>query len=74
MKFLAFLALTFSVVHAGPIFVKRATVNGIDVSSDQPNVSWDQVKAKGVNFVYIKATEGIGMHQLGTLMYRYSHQ
>ncbi|KAI9297716.1 glycoside hydrolase family 25 protein [Neoconidiobolus thromboides FSU 785] len=30
---------------------------GIDVSGWQPNVNWNTVKANGVEFVYIKATE-----------------
>lgn len=33
---------------------------GIDVSSHQPNVNWGSVKANGVQFAYIKATEGTG--------------
>lgn len=39
---------------------KRATPQGIDVSSYQPNVDWTTVKNNGVSFVYIKATEGTG--------------
>ncbi|PGH23473.1 hypothetical protein AJ80_02427 [Polytolypa hystricis UAMH7299] len=34
------------------------TVYGIDVSGWQPSVNWQQVKANGIQFVYIKATEG----------------
>ncbi|KAG2749618.1 glycoside hydrolase family 25 protein [Suillus brevipes Sb2] len=37
---------------------KRATPQGIDVSSYQPNVDWTTVKNNGISFVYIKATEG----------------
>ncbi|KAF9287124.1 hypothetical protein BGZ68_002227 [Mortierella alpina] len=36
------------------------SVKGIDVSGYQPNVNWAQVKANGVQFAYIKATEGTG--------------
>ncbi|KAG0345838.1 hypothetical protein BG004_002967 [Podila humilis] len=36
------------------------SVKGIDVSGYQPNVNWNQVKANGISFVYIKATEGTG--------------
>ncbi|CAO3635820.1 unnamed protein product [Cunninghamella blakesleeana] len=35
-----------------------AKPKGIDVSSHQPNVNWGSVKANGVSFAYIKATEG----------------
>ncbi|KAG0008907.1 hypothetical protein BGZ81_003807, partial [Podila clonocystis] len=31
---------------------------GIDVSGHQPNINWEAVKTKGVEFAYIKATEG----------------
>lgn len=34
------------------------TVKGIDVSAYQPNVNFAQVKASGIEVVYIKATEG----------------
>ncbi|KAF9967817.1 hypothetical protein BGZ70_008045 [Mortierella alpina] len=32
--------------------------NGIDVSEDQNNINWAAVRANGVEFAYIKATEG----------------
>jgi GH25 family lysozyme M1 (1,4-beta-N-acetylmuramidase) len=35
-------------------------IRGIDVSSHQPRVDWARVKADGIGFVYIKATEGVG--------------
>ena len=35
-------------------------IRGIDVSSHQSRVDWARVKADGIGFVYIKATEGIG--------------
>ncbi|KAF9536459.1 hypothetical protein EC957_010883, partial [Mortierella hygrophila] len=35
-----------------------AKPQGIDVSSHQPNINWRSVKSNGVDFVYIKATEG----------------
>ncbi|KAJ7032052.1 glycoside hydrolase family 25 protein [Mycena alexandri] len=38
--------------------VKRAQPQGIDVSHFQTTVDWAVVKASGVSFVYIKATEG----------------
>ncbi|KAF7316067.1 Secreted hydrolase [Mycena indigotica] len=37
---------------------KRAQPQGIDVSGFQPSVNWATVKANGVSFAYIKATEG----------------
>ncbi|PFH48036.1 glycoside hydrolase family 25 protein [Amanita thiersii Skay4041] len=44
---------------AGPVFLdKRANPLGIDVSGFQPNVDFNAVKANGISFVYIKATEG----------------
>ncbi|KXN85908.1 N,O-diacetylmuramidase [Leucoagaricus sp. SymC.cos] len=33
---------------------------GIDVSSHQPTVDWNKVKSNGVQFAYVKATEGTG--------------
>ena len=56
MKLLAALALALAAVQATP--VKRANPQGIDVSSYQPNINWPQVAANGVQFAYIKATEG----------------
>jgi lysozyme len=35
------------------------SVNGIDVSSYEPNVNWSQAKASGIQFAFIKATEGV---------------
>jgi GH25 family lysozyme M1 (1,4-beta-N-acetylmuramidase) len=37
---------------------ERAQPQGIDVSHFQATVDWASVKAAGVSFVYIKATEG----------------
>jgi GH25 family lysozyme M1 (1,4-beta-N-acetylmuramidase) len=37
---------------------KRAGPEGIDVSGYQPTVDWAAAKANGVQFAYIKATEG----------------
>nr|QNJ46237.1 GH25 muramidase [Flammulina velutipes KACC42780] len=51
MRILLFIAVTIALgVHA--------RLNGIDVSGYQPNVNWATVKANGVSFAYIKATEG----------------
>lgn len=35
-----------------------AQVRGIDVSHYQKNIDWEKVANSGVDFVYIKATEG----------------
>ncbi|ORX82093.1 glycoside hydrolase family 25 protein [Basidiobolus meristosporus CBS 931.73] len=35
-----------------------AQPEGIDVSDHQPNINWKAVKANGVEFAYVKATEG----------------
>jgi|SRR5579871_2533190 len=34
-------------------------IQGIDVSSSQGTIHWDRVKGNGIEFVYIKATEGL---------------
>jgi hypothetical protein len=52
MKWLVALALV------SPAIVSAAQPEGIDVSSHQPGVNWASVKANGVEFAYIKATEG----------------
>ncbi|KAG9127421.1 hypothetical protein FRC07_013985 [Ceratobasidium sp. 392] len=53
------LALSSCVVLAAP-YLKRAPAGpqGVDVSGYQPNTDWQAVKANGVEFAYIKATEG----------------
>ncbi|KAH9022149.1 glycoside hydrolase family 25 protein [Lactarius hengduanensis] len=38
--------------------VKRAHPQGIDVSNFQGNLNWATIKSQGVQFAYIKATEG----------------
>jgi hypothetical protein len=54
MKWLSVLALAL------PASVYAAMPKGIDVSSFQPSVNWNTVKANGVTFAFIKATEGTG--------------
>lgn len=39
----------------------RFSVRGIDVSHHQGEIDWKKVKAAGIQFAYIKATEGKGM-------------
>jgi lysozyme len=36
-------------------------VNGIDVSAYKPQVDWAKVRAQGVRFVFVKASQGIGI-------------
>ncbi|KAM6503318.1 glycoside hydrolase family 25 protein [Amanita muscaria] len=58
MKWLAALALTLSVASASPTEKRATTPYGIDVSSYQSSINWSTVKANGIQFAYIKATEG----------------
>lgn len=37
----------------------QETVRGIDVSHYQPHADWHKIKASGVSFAYIKASEGV---------------
>lgn len=66
MRFTVFLALLLPIAVTSPVEVEKrelsgcATPYGIDVSSYQPNIDWARVKANGISFVYIKATEGTG--------------
>lgn len=59
---LAALALTILVTPVPASAERVAAVKGIDVSNYQPNVNWQAVKADGVAFVYMKATEGTNYH------------
>ncbi|KAH0836409.1 hypothetical protein J3R83DRAFT_8010 [Lanmaoa asiatica] len=56
MKYLASLALALAVARA--TLTKRSSPLGIDVSDYQPNIDWTTVVDNGIQFVYIKATEG----------------
>ncbi|GLB38231.1 putative glycosyl hydrolases family 25 [Lyophyllum shimeji] len=62
MKLLSVITLALVAVAKADLteLSKRAAPKGIDVSSYQPNVNWATVKANGVAFAYIKATEGTG--------------
>ncbi|KAI0761118.1 glycoside hydrolase family 25 protein [Irpex lacteus] len=53
----AFVVAAASLVSAAPL-EKRGSIPGIDVSHYQGSINWSTVKANGVQFVYIKATEG----------------
>lgn len=58
---LVILLTSLWVVSASPLnntLAKRAAPKGIDVSNFQGNVNFNTVKANGISFTYIKATEG----------------
>lgn len=72
MKYLASLAFALAVAQATP--VKRSSPLGIDVSDYQPNIDWTTVVDNGVQFVYIKATEGTCLAiQIASLVYALSY-
>ncbi|KAF8142009.1 glycoside hydrolase superfamily [Boletus edulis] len=56
MKYFTAFALALAVARATP--VKRANSQGIDISAHQADIDWMAVENSGVEFVYIKATEG----------------
>ncbi|TEB33681.1 glycoside hydrolase family 25 protein [Coprinellus micaceus] len=58
-SFLA-MAVTALASPSDVTLAKRANPYGIDVSGHQPSVNWKTVKANGIVFAYIKATEGTG--------------
>lgn len=41
-----------------PVLMKRANPLGCDVSNHQGTLNWGTIKTQGVQFAYIKATEG----------------
>ncbi|KAG6856938.1 hypothetical protein H0H87_011924 [Tephrocybe sp. NHM501043] len=53
MKLLSVITLALAAFTAN-----AAAPQGIDVSGYQPNINWASVKANGVQFAFIKATEG----------------
>ena len=40
------------------VYARHYPIHGVDVSSSQGNIDWKQLESQGVNFAYIKATEG----------------
>ncbi|KIM47182.1 glycoside hydrolase family 25 protein [Hebeloma cylindrosporum] len=53
------LILATTLARGSPVALEpRAQPQGIDVSGFQPNVNWAAVKANGISFAFIKATEG----------------
>lgn len=53
-----FMSFSIGFTFASPALIKRADPKGIDVSDFTTGVNFNTVKANGVSFVYIKATEG----------------
>ena len=62
LKAISVLAVAVAALASPPdvTLAKRANPYGIDVSGHQPSVNWNTVKANGIIFAYIKATEGTG--------------
>ena len=56
--FLALAAVLAGTVVASPVHEKRANPKGVDISHFQGTVNFNTLKANGLSFVYIKATEG----------------
>lgn len=48
------------VIHFNHIDRSRYPVVGVDVSSYQGEIDWDELSTQNINFAYIKATEGSG--------------
>lgn len=59
-KAIAVVLAVASIASATPTLVKRGSIPGIDVSHYQGTINWSTVKANGVQWAYIKATEGTG--------------
>jgi len=61
MKYLALLSLAAAAIASplnSTLVGRQSQPQGIDVSGFQPNVDWNAVKANGISFTFIKATEG----------------
>lgn len=41
-----------------PVSVDEYSVHGVDVSRYQGNIDWDMISSQGIDFAFIKATEG----------------
>lgn len=48
------------IIRINPYFAAQYPVWGVDVSHYQGEIDWEQFKRQGVQFAYIKATEGSG--------------
>lgn len=45
-------------VKITPLFAAKYELDGIDVSHYQGNIDWDKIREQGIDFAFIKATEG----------------
>ena len=52
--------LFFGVIHFNHPELTGKTVRGVDVSAYQGEIDWDILASQGIDFAYIKATEGSG--------------
>ena len=50
--------LYFGIIHINHPELKGYKVKGVDVSSYQGDIDWDVLSSQGIDFAYIKATEG----------------
>ena len=55
----AFVLLFYTgIIRINGLEAQKYEVVGVDVSSHQGDISWDELKEQSVSFAYIKATEG----------------
>ena len=52
---------TFAVAQSPAKSTAQSTLDGIDISHHSGAIDWNQIRASGVDFVYIKATEGVDL-------------
>ena len=50
--------LNFGIIHINHPELKGYKIKGVDVSSYQGDIDWDVLSSQGIEFAYIKATEG----------------
>ena len=50
--------LSFGIIHINHPELSGYKVKGVDVSSYQGDIDWDELSEQGISFAYIKATEG----------------
>lgn len=50
--------LYFGIIHINHPELSGYKVKGVDVSSYQGDIDWDELSEQGISFAYIKATEG----------------
>lgn len=50
----------FRVIHPNKVFSAGYEVRGVDVSAYQGDIDWGLLASQGIDFAYIKATEGSG--------------